>query len=139
LEQKFLHLLKKLKSEITTIEARRKKKRWKPYQKAMVDYIFGATDKVVFEKDGAKVVLALGDENKGFMHILLGHYKANELEAMDIINIFEIYDRGIKLENEGVSNNHFDVYMKLANGKDLRLVLNPIGDKSWVVTAYRKN
>lgn len=139
MEQKFLHLLKKLKSEITTIEARRKKKRWKPYQKAMVDYIFGATDKVVFEKDGAKVVLALGDENKGFMHILLGHYKANELEAMDIINIFEIYDRGIKLENEGVSNNHFDVYMKLANGKDLRLVLNPIGDKSWVVTAYRKN
>ena len=56
-----------------------------------------------------------------------------------MLYIFEIYIRGIKLAEEGVSNDHFTVYMKLANQKDLRLVLNPINENSWVVTAYRKN
>lgn len=105
----------------------------------MIDYINGSIKKAVFEKDGNKIILADGDEKKGFIHILLRHYKTNDLEAMDIINIFEIYIRGIKLESEGVSNDHFNVYMKLSNQKEFRLVLNPIDDKSFVVTAYRKN
>jgi hypothetical protein len=136
---KYLSLLKKLQLEIKTIESLKHKKRWKPYQKIMIDYINGTTKKAIFEKDGHKIILTLGDENKGFMHILLGHYKVNDLEAIDIINIFEIYTRGIKLAEEGVSNKHFNVYMKLANQKNLRLILNPINENSWVVTAYRKN
>ena len=139
MNQKYLSLLKQLKFEIKTIESAKKKKRWKPQQKTMIDYIYGTTDNAVYEKNGIKIVLSLGDKKKGFMHIILGHYKQNDLEAMDIINIFEIFDRGIKLENEGVSNQHFDVYMKLANQKELRLVLNPIDNKNWIVTAYRKS
>ncbi|MBD3829909.1 MAG: hypothetical protein IE890_05425 [Arcobacter sp.] len=136
---KYINLLDKLRREIKTIESIKHKKRWKPYQKIMIDYINGATKKAVFEKDGHKIILSEGDEKKGFMHILLRHYKTNDLEAMDIVNIFEIYFRGIKLAEEGVSNNHFTVYMKLANQKEFRLVLNPINENSWIITAYRKN
>ena len=136
---KYISLLEKLRKEIKAIESIKDKKRWKPYQKIMIDYINGTTKKAIFEKDGHKIILSEGDEKKGFMHILLRHYKTNDLEAIDIINIFEIYIRGIKLAEEGVSNDHFTVFMKLVNQKDLRLVLNPINENSWVVTAYRKN
>ena len=135
----YISLLAKLQKEIKAIESARKKKRWKPYQKIMIDYINGASRNAIFEKDGHKIILSEGDERKGFIHILLGHYKTNDLEAMDIVNIFEIYTRGIKLAKEGVSNDHFIVYMKLSNQKELRLVLNPINENSWVVTAYRKS
>jgi hypothetical protein len=134
----YLNLLKQLQSDIRVIETKRKKTRWKPHQKLMIDYINGATSKAIYEKDSQKIILAHGDEKKGFIHILLRHYKKNDLEAMDIVNIFEIYIRGIKLENEGVSNDHLVVYMRLSNQKELRLVLNPINNNSWVVTAYRK-
>lgn len=105
----------------------------------MIDYINGATKQAIYEKDGKKIILTDGDEKKGFIHILLRHYTAGDLETMDIINIFDIYIRGIKLAEEGVSNNHLEVYMKLANQKDFRLILNPMKDGSFVVTAYRKN
>lgn len=136
---KYISLLEKLQKEIKTIESIKSKKRWKPYQKIMIDYINGSVKEAIFEKDGHKIILSEGDEKKGFIHILLKHYKTNDLEAIDIVNIFEIYIRGIKLAEEGVSNEHLIVYMKLANQKDLRLVLNPINENSWIVTAYRKN
>lgn len=136
---KYLHQLHNLKAEIRTIEAKKTKKKWKSYQKAMIDYIMGTTKKVEFEKNGQKILLDLGDEKKGFMHILIRHYKSNDLEAMDIINIFEIYDRGIKLAKDGVSNEYFDVYLKVSNQKQLKLVLNPLDTNLWVVTAYKKS
>lgn len=136
---KYISLLEKLRKEIKTIESMKSKKRWKPYQKIMIDYINGSVKEAIFEKDEHKIILSEGDEKKGFIHILLKHYKTNDLEAIDIVNIFEIYIRGIRLAEEGVSNEHLIVYMKLANQKDLRLVLNPINENSWIVTAYRKN
>lgn len=132
-------LLKKLKNEIATIESSRRKKRWKPHQKIMVDFINGATSKAVFTTKDITITLFKGDSKKGFMHILLKHYQENDLKAMDIVNIFDIYLQGIELANEGVSNKHFIVYMKLSNLKELRLILNPINDNNLVVTAYRKS
>ncbi|MDQ7083971.1 MAG: hypothetical protein Q9M36_03165 [Sulfurovum sp.] len=32
-------------------------------------------------------------------------YKANDLEALDILNIAEVIERGMLLANEGVSND----------------------------------
>lgn len=136
---KYNLLLKQLKQEISKIEISKKKKRWKNHQKIVIDYIRGATKTAIFEKDGQKIILATGDLKKGFMHILLGHYSKNDLETMDIINIFEIYIRGIKLNLERKSNEHLTVYMKLSKEKELRLILNPINNNSFVVTAYRKN
>jgi len=131
--------LAQLKKEIVAIGNARKKKRWKPYQKAMIDFINGVTTKVEFQVNDMTILLYLGDEKKGFKHILLKHYHPNDLTALDIVNIYEIANRGIKLASEGVSNDNLDVYMFLKNDNNFRLVLKPQRDNSWIVTFYRKS
>jgi len=131
--------LAQLKKEIVAIENARKKKRWKPYQKIMINFINGLTKTAEFQINEMKVILYLGDEKKGFKHILLKHYHSNDLTAIDIINIYEIAKRGIKLGSEGVSNDDLNVYMFLKNDNNFRLVLKPQKSNSWVVTFYRKS
>ncbi len=130
--------LARLKKEIVAIENARKKKRWKPYQKIMIDFINGVTPRAEFQINNMKILLYIGDEKKGFKHILLKHYHPNDLTALDIVNIYEIVKRGIKLANAGVSNSNLDVYRFLKSDNDFRLVLKPQKDNSWVVTFYRK-
>ena len=131
--------LAQLKKEIVAIENARKKKRWKLYQKIMIDFINGLTKTAEFQINEMKMILYLGDEKKGFKHILLKHYHSNDLTAIDIINIYEIAKRGIKLGSEGVSNDDLNVYMFLKNDNNFRLVLKPQKSNSWVVTFYRKS
>ena len=131
--------LAQLKKEIVAIENARKKKRWKPYQKIMIDFINGLTKTAEFQINEMKIILYSGDEKKGFKHILLKHYRSNDLTAIDIINIYEIAKRGIKLGTEGVSNDDLDVYIFLKNDNNFRLVLKPQKNNSWVVTFYRKS
>lgn len=131
--------LTRLKKEIIDIENVRKKKRWKPYQKVMIDFINGVTKKAEFEVDDNKIILFLGDERKGFKHILINHYDENDLTTMDIINLYYIFKRSIKLSNAGVSNTGLDVYRFLKNEDDFRLVLKPKDNNTWIVTFYRKS
>jgi len=130
--------LARLKKEIVAIENARKKKRWKPHQKIMIDFINGVTTKAEFQINSMRIILYIGDEKKGFKHILLKHYHSKDLTALDIVNIYEIVKRGIKLANEGVSNKDLNVYRFLKNDNDFRLVLKPQKDNSWIVTFYRK-
>ena len=136
---KYSEKLAQLKKEIVSIENVRKKKRWKPYQKTMIDFINGVTQKAEFTINDMHIILHLGDEKKGFKHILLKYYQPNDLTALDIINMYEIAKRGIKLGNEGVSNDSLDVYMFVKNDNNFRLVLKPQKSNSWVVTFYRKS
>lgn len=136
---KYSEKLAQLKKEIVSIENARRKKRWKPYQKTMIDFINGVTQKAEFYINDMHIVLYLGDEKKGFKHILLKHYVPHDLTALDIVNMYEIAQRGIKLATEGVSNDSLDVYMFLKNDNNFRLVLKPQKSNSWVVTFYRKS
>ncbi len=131
--------LAQLKKEIVAIENARKKKRWKPQQKTMIDFINGVTRRAEFQINDMKMVLYPGDEKKGFKHILLKHYRPNDLTALDIVNIYEIARRGVKLGTEGVSNDKLHVYMFMKNGNNFRLALKPQRSNSWVVTFYRKS
>ena len=129
--------LQQLQKEIQLIYSRKKKKRLKPHQKIMLDFINGATSKAIFQIQSQKVILFMGDEKKGFIHILK-HYKANDLEALDILNIAEVIERGILLANEGVSNDAMKVYMHLKGMKDLRLILKKSKEGDWIVSFYKK-
>ncbi len=130
--------LQQLQKEIQLIYSRRKKKRLKPNQKIMLDFINGATQKAIFQIQSQKVILFMGDEKKGFVHILK-HYKANDLEALDILNIAEVIERGMLLSNEGVTNDAMKVYRHLKGMKDLRLVLKKSKDDDWIVSFYKKS
>ena len=78
------------------------------------------------------------DDRKGFKHILKKHYVKNDLETIDIINIAEVVQRGIKLSKKGVSNSALTVYMSLKKQKEHRLVLKDMKDDSFVITYYKK-
>jgi len=127
--------LAQLKKEIASIMS----KKTKTNQKIMYKFIHGKTDKAIFRISEQSITLFAGDEKKGFRHILEKHYRANDLGAMDILNIIDVFKRGVKLNTFGVSNNDLEVYMSLKHQKEHRLVLKKSDDNSWIVTFYRKS
>lgn len=132
--------LAKIKKDIKSIENAKKKKRWKPNQKIMIDFINGVTQKAEFEIRNNKILLFHGDEKKGFRHIVESHYSPRtDLDTLDIVNISEAFERGLKLAEEGVSNKDLDVYWLTKGSGDFRLVLKPHSEESWIVTFYRKS
>lgn len=135
---KYTILLSKLRKEISIIESQRKKKRWKPHQKIMIDFINSVSKTVEFEHNNKKIVLHIGDIKKGFMHILLRHYGDN-LSAIDIINIFEIIKRGIPLTNNQLSNNKLIGYSLIKKSNRLQIILKPTKDNSLIITYYSKS
>jgi hypothetical protein len=131
--------LTRLRSEITIIKQKRKKK-FKKDQQIMIDFINGVTEYALFDVGDVKIYLRRGDEKKGFEHILLRHYCAGcpgELSTMDILNMIDVVKRGIKLATVGVSNDHLIVYKQIKGMDQLKLVLKPIGENKLVVTLYR--
>ncbi len=127
-----------LKRELSTIQ-KQKKKGFKKNQKIMLDYINGKTNTANFLVKDVNILLRKGNVAHGFMHILLKHYKDGDLEAMDILNIAEVAERGIILANEGVSKDDNIVYMFLKSQKDFRLILSPNGDNNLVISMYKKS
>ena len=49
----------------------------------MIEFING---KVEFKVNDKIILLRMGDDNKGFRHILQKHYNPNDLQTMDILN-----------------------------------------------------
>jgi hypothetical protein len=126
-----------LKKEIAII-LQKKTKKLNTNQKIMYKFIQGKTDKAEFNINGQIIILFSGDDKKGFRHIIEKHYKSNDLEAMDILNIIDVFKSGMKLNEEGVSNNNLEVYMSLKKQKEHRLVLKKVEKNTWIVTFYRK-
>lgn len=129
--------LAKLKKEIATIESKKTTK-FKKHQKDMIKFIHGRIDKVEFEVNGKIIILEMGDEKKGFRHILEKHFNPNDLETMDILNLPIIFKNALQLNQVGVSNNELSVYQMLKSQRDLRLVTNEIDINKLVVTSYKK-
>ncbi len=127
-----------LKREIQSNQSNRKKKRWKPNQKIMIDFINGVTNKAVFQVKGKTLLLKQGNESFGFKKIIVKHYNSNDLSALDIVNISEVFERGITLNEEGVSDNDNTVYNHTKDGKKRLLVTgkNELGEI--VISYYRK-
>ena len=104
----------------------------------MIKFINGVTKEALFNINGVSIKLVKGDENKGFKHILLKHYHNNDLDTMDILNMIDIYIRGIKLQNEGLSNRYLTAYMRINKQKEYRLILNENETPTLIITSYRK-
>lgn len=132
--------LARLKKEIIAISNKKKKKRFKKNQFIMINFINSVTNKAEFIIDDMKVTLFVGDSKKGFKHILEQHYCKGckgEITTMDILNITDIIERGIKLSKVGVSNSNLIVYKKIKGIEQHKLVLKPTSDGNFVVTMYK--
>jgi len=132
--------LARLKKEISLITTKKKKQRWKPHQKIMIDFINGVTKKAIFVVNGKTITLFEGDEKKGFRHILIKHYCIGcpgEIKTMDILNIADVAQRGLKLANDGVTNSDLIVYQKIHGIIQHKLVLKASGTDDYVITFYK--
>ena len=135
---KYSEQLARLKKEISIIQSKKKVK-FKKHQKNMISFIHKIVTRVEFKVGEKTILLEMGDEKKGFRHILERHYNLNDLETMDILNLPIIFKNALELNEVGVSNNELTVYKIQKNQKDLRLVTNEIKDDKLVVTSYRKS
>jgi len=135
----YFNRLAKLRSEISKIK-KSKKRKFNKEQQIMINFINGVTSSAEFKIKDITIILKRGDSKKGFQHILERHYCngcRGELSATDIINIIDVYKRGIRLSEQGVSNKNLIVYKKIKGLDQLKLVLKPIGKNKYVVTLYR--
>ena len=123
-----------LKKEISLI--RKKKKKFNKYQKIMIDFINGVTLKATFTINDIIIELGHGDELKGFKHIILKHYNSNDLETMDILNMLDVFAKGIQIDNK--SNPYLSAYMRVNNQKEYRLIIDKNSTPNFIVTSYRK-
>ena len=131
--------LAKLKTEIQEIKSRKSKKRFKKNQQIMINFINGVTSNAQFRIKNQIIMLYLGDSKKGFKHIIERHYCKNcdgEITAMDILNLTDIIERGLKLAKEGVTNDNLIVYQKIDRGKNHKIVLKPVSNGNFIVTMY---
>ena len=132
--------LVKLKKEIALISSKSKKskkKKFKPNQKIMIDFINSVTSYAEFEVDSKKIFLRIGDEKKGFRHILEKHYCngcKGEITTKEILNIIDIIERGIRLNEVGNTNSDLIVYQRMDTQH--KLVLKPIGEDCYIITMY---
>jgi len=126
-----------LKKDIAVIRKKLKKKKFKKDQQIIINFINGVTSFAEFEVNSRKIVLRVGDDKKGFRHILEKHYCKGcpgEINTMEILNIIDIIKRGIKLENTGVTNSNLVVYFRMDTQH--KLILKPTRDEEFVITMY---
>ena len=131
--------LAKLKKEIIQIGKIKNKKRWKPNQFIMINFINGVTKKAEFIINKQKVILTIGTDTMGFTHMLKKHYCNScegEISTMDILNITDIIERGIILANVGVSNKENIVYRKIKGNQNYNIILKSVNDGSLIISMY---
>jgi hypothetical protein len=135
--KKLFELRKELKKEIDI--RKKKKKKFKPNQQIMIDFINGRTKEAIYDINSKRIILKRGDSKKGFQHIIERHYCKDcdgKLGLMDILN-FDLYlSRAIKLYKDGVTNDCLDVYFYTKGNKSYKIVLKSLSDESLVVTFY---
>ena len=132
--------LAKLKRESSQIKANlRKGRKLKPNQQIAFDFVHGVTENALFSLGDITVTLKVGDEKKGFMHILLEHYCRGckgEISTKDILNLSNIIEHGLKLSKHGVTNGALVVYQSFKGQSRHKIVLKPEGDNNFIVTLY---
>lgn len=91
--------LQQLQKEFKSIDDKRANKwEFKPYQKAIFDFVMQSKKSVVFKVLDYEIILRVGTEHFGFKHFLIKHYgvdSVGEIKAIDILNIGNVIKNNI--------------------------------------------
>lgn len=105
----------------------------------MINFINAVTKNAIFNINGTKIILRKGTSSGGFIHILEKHFCKNcpgEITLDDIINIDLVMQRGLKLNNIGVSNPNNIVLNYKHGNKEHNLILKEDKDNELVISFY---
>lgn len=135
--QRLARLKRELSEEIQ--KRKKKKKKFTPNQQIMIDFINAVTKNAIFTINETKIILRKGTSSGGFIHILEKHFCKNcpgEITLDDIINIDLVMQRGLKLNNIGVSNPNNIVLNYKHGNKEHNLILRQEKDNELVISFY---
>ena len=135
--QRLARLKRELSEEIQ--KRKKKKKKFTPNQQIMIDFINAVTKNAIFTINETKIILRKGTSSGGFIHILEKHFCKNcpgEITLDDIINIDLVMQRGLKLNNVGVSNPNNIVLNYKHGNKEHNLVLKQEKDNELIISFY---
>lgn len=83
--------LQQLQNDFKAIKIKKANKwEFKPHQQAIYDFVMQSKRSAIFTIDDYTITIKVGNENFGFMHILLRHFCVGcdgEITAKDILNI----------------------------------------------------
>ncbi len=130
-----LALLRKEISEIHTT-LRKKKKTFNENQQQVYDFIIAKKDIIQFNINHKQYFIKKGNEDKGFMHILLRHYGEEcegKLTAHNILNMATTIKMGSA--HQSVKNDYLSI-SNTFNNKRFIIVLSKDRNGHWVVTYY---
>lgn len=107
----------------------------------MINFINGVTKNATFDIKGMKIILRKGHFEGGFHHILEKHYCKScpgEITMYDILNMDLVILKGIKLNNEGVSNPNNIVFNYKKGDNEHNVILKHENENELVVSFYSK-
>jgi hypothetical protein len=132
--------LASLRKELSEIRKnlRKKKKDFNENQQKMYDFINGKRNIAQFGIKGSQYFLKKGNEEKGFMHILLRHYgegcKEGCLSARNILNIATTIKMGSPYQSE--KNDYLTISNTFEHGRFI-VVLSKDRNGHWIVSYYK--
>lgn len=135
--QRLAQLKRELSEEI--LKRRKRKKKFTPNQQIMINFINAVTVNATFYINETKIILRKGTSKGGFIHILEKHFCKNcpgEITLNDILNMDMVMQRGLRLNNIGVSNKDNIVLNYKNRDKEHNLILKPENDNELVVSFY---
>ena len=130
--------LAKLRQELSEIQThlRQNKKSFNENQQKVYDFIIAKRDIIQFDINGKQYFVKKGNEQKGFMHILLRHYGEEcegHLTAKNILNMATTILMGSMYQSE--KNDYLSIGNTFNNERFV-IVLSKDRNGHWVVTYY---
>ena len=132
---KKLALLRKEISEIHS-SLRKNKKDFNENQQKVYDFVTAKKDIIQFNINNQQYFIKKGNENKGFMHILLRHYGQDcegKLTARNILNMATTIKMGSIYQS--AKNNYLSI-SNTFNNERFVIVLSKDKNGHWIVTYY---
>jgi len=130
--------LAKLREELSEIQTslRQNKKSFNKNQQKVYDFIIAKRDIIQFDINDKQYFIKKGNEQKGFMHILLRHYGEEcegSLTAKNILNIATTIKMGSMYQSE--KNDYLSI-SNTFNNERFVIVLSKDRNGHWIVTYY---
>ena len=130
--------LQKLQKDFKDIKIKKANKwEFKPHQQAMYDFVMHSQRSTTFPINDYTVTVNVGNENFGFMHIILRHFCYGcdgEITAKDILNIGYVIKNNITVPSKKKDRVNF--IQTKENGEKYTVVLTKQNPNDLIFTFF---
>jgi len=134
----YFERLQKLQKDFKDIKIKKANKwKFKPHQQAMYDFVMQSKRSATFTINEYIITINVGNENFGFMHIILRHFCDGcdgEITAKDILNIGYVIKNNINIPSKKKGRVNF--IQTKENGEKYTVVLTKQNPNDLIFTFF---